>query len=71
MPEGGPSDLPFDAGLGHVIELDDRDGQAIDDAVRVLREVEGLDDRLPQQIDGRRQVAAAPIEARAFGLVRE
>src|SRR5579859_4760375 len=71
MAERGSSDLPLDARLRHVIELDDRDGQAIDDALRILGEIERLDDRLPQQIDDRREVAATAIEARAFGLVRE
>jgi len=39
--------------------------------VRVLREVEGLQDRLTQQIDDLRQVAATPVEAGTFRLMRE
>ncbi len=71
MAEGGPGDLPLDARLRHVGELDDRDGQAIDDALGVLGEVKDLHNRLAHQIDDLRQVAATAIEARAFGLLRE
>lgn len=69
--ESGGSALPLDARLRQVIELHDGDGQAIDDALRILGEIERLDHGLPQQIDDRRQVAATPIEARAFGLLGE
>lgn len=69
--EGGSRDLPLDARLRYVIELHDRDGQAIDDAVRVLGEIERLDHGLPHQIDDHRQVAATAVEARAFGLLWE
>ena len=41
MAEGGPGHLPRGAGLGDVVELHDRHGEAVNDAVRVLRPVRG------------------------------
>lgn len=71
MPEGGPSDLPFDAGMGHVIKLDHRNRKAINDAVRILRAVKDLQDGLAQEVDDRRQITAAAIEAAPFRLMGE
>jgi len=51
--------------------LPDRDGQAVDDAVRVLGDVKQVDDGLADQIDRWRQDVPAVGEARALGLARE
>src|SRR5262249_10732753 len=66
MPEGGPSDLPVAARMGHIIELDHGNRQAINDTMRVLRAVEDLQDGLAHQIDDLRQITAAAIEAAAI-----
>src|SRR5258706_309189 len=63
--------FPFHAGLGHIVELDHRNGQTVDDAPRILGQVEDPQNRLAYLIDRMRQIMAAAIEPRAFGLMRE
>jgi hypothetical protein len=71
VPEAGPGGLPIGGGVGHVGELHDWDGQAVDDALRILGDVEHVDDGLADQMDRWRQDAPAAVEARALGLARE
>src|SRR5258706_835331 len=63
--------FPFHAGLGHIVELDHRNGQTVDDAPRMLGQVEDPQNRLAYLIDRMRQIMVASIEPRAFGSMRE
>lgn len=71
MAEGGPSRLPVEGGMRHIGELDHGNGQALDDALRVVGQVQDLQHTLPDEVDGQRHGSSAPVEARALGLLRK
>jgi hypothetical protein len=70
--EAGLVGLPVrPVGAGHEVETNDRDGQGVDDALPVLRQIERGEEQAAQFVDRPLQGAAAAIEAGARGLVRE
>src|SRR5262245_6299509 len=51
VPKGGSGSLPVSSGLGHVVELHNRDGQAVHDTLLVLGDIEHLHDGSADQVD--------------------